>query len=251
MNDLLFIAEIGSNWFGNIEIAKYLHMKAKESGATHVKYQLFKADELYKPDWEYYKHAKKSELSYDTARILKEHAESIGLGWFASVHTKEDIDFLVDVKAPFIKIKGSQSRDKELIGYAMAAQYPNAKIIISYYNTDFQPPNAYNLYTTDKYPSKFEDIDFSIFGREAAHSSYRNGFSDHTQGIQASLCAAMYDNIYIFERHFTTRLREYDYHKTDIEWKRHDETKTPDHCVSLYPEQFAEMVRKIKHLKGE
>ena len=239
MSDLMFVAEISSNWFGSIDVAKYLHKVAKNAGATHVKYQLWKCDDLYKPDWKYYEHAKLCELDYDTARILKKHAESIGLDWFASVHTKEDIDFLVDVKTPYIKIKGSQSTDGELIDYARRTKIP---LIISHYGVDYIPPNNYNLYTTDKYPSKFEDIDFIIFGRDSAHSSYRNGFSDHTKGIQASLCAAMYPNIRIFERHFTTFLGD----EFTI-----NECGTPDYCVSLYGFEFKKMVDKIRHIKGE
>jgi len=205
---------------------------------------LWKADELYKPDWEYYKHAKKSELSYDTARILKEHAESIGLGWFASVHTKEDIDFLVNVKAPFIKIKASQSKDRYFRKYAIDT---NIKVIISHsenfrmstirsVNINSWKMGSGQLITTSKYPSKFSDIPFNQF-----KNKYISGFSDHTQGIQASLCAAMYSNIRIFERHFSANLEAF-----DVDW-----TGTPDYCVSLFPLKFAEMVRKIKHIKGE
>lgn len=230
MNDLIFCAEIGSNWFGNIEIAKYLHMKAKESGATHCKYQFYPTDQLYDVRWEYYDHAKLCELDYDTARILKEHAESIGLGWFASVHTKEDIDFLVDVKAPFIKIKGSQGEDMDLL---TDADMSGCKVIVSQEGERDAPYlRELLLYTTLKYPSKFEDIDFNELSKE-----FYDGFSDHTQGIQASLCAAMYPNIRIFERHFNAPRIGFDY------------TNTPDDCVSLNPEQFAEMVEKILHIK--
>ena len=238
MSDLIFTAEIGSNWQGNIEVCKYLYKSAKNSGATHVKMQFYPCDELYSKDWEFYTMAKKCELSYDTARELKEYADEIGIGWFASVHTKEDIDFLVDIKAPFIKIKGSQIGDWGLIEYAMGqnidkiGSYPDWK--------ELRWKDSIHLYTTLKYPSKFEDINFKIFKNKICH-----GFSDHTQGIQASLGAAMLPNIFIFERHFTGWLLE--------EFKI-NESGTPDYCVSLYPHQFREMVEKIKiikNIKGE
>ena len=118
MNDLMFCAEIGSNWFGSIDVAKYLHKKAKYAGATHVKYQLFKADDLYDKSWKYYEHAKLCELDYETARILKKQAEQIGLEWVASVYRKEDIEGRVDGKGPFIKSKNGQAKKKKLIRYS-------------------------------------------------------------------------------------------------------------------------------------
>ena len=234
MNDLLFIAEIGSNFFGSIGIAKYLMDKAKESGATHAKFQLFKADDLYKPDWEYYSHAKLCELRYDKARVLKDYADSIDIGWFCSVHTKKDIDFLVNlIGVDYIKIKASQCNDHNLIkdatsrGMDVILSNPNSMI------TSWK--GVINLLTTDKYPSKWTDIPFNQL-----RSRYCDGFSDHTQGIQASLCASMYNNINIFEFHFTDKLLKFGV----------DETKTPDFCVSKYPEEVSKMISRIKHIKN-
>ena len=231
MFNLIFTAEIGSNWQGNVDVCKYLYDRAKWAGASHVKMQFYPCDELYSKDWEFYEMAKKCELDYDTARILKDYAEEINIGWFASVHTKEDIDFLVDIKAPYIKIKGSQAGDFSLVEYAHKT---NKDVMLSipdgkYYDIY----GTYNLYTTLKYPSEWEDINFGILDKF-------DGFSDHTKGIQASLVAAAYPNIFIFERHFTSYLED----KFGV-----DETKTPDYCVSIYPHEFKEMVDKISHIK--
>lgn len=49
------IAEIGSNWEGNIELAKAHIKKAKESGADFVKFQMWRAEDLYTsehPQWD-------------------------------------------------------------------------------------------------------------------------------------------------------------------------------------------------------
>ena len=234
MNDLMFIAELGSNWWGSIDIAKYLIDKAAESGASHIKMQLWKAKELYDESWEWYEHAVLTELSYDDARILKKYTEEKNMQWFASVHTKEDIDFLIDVRAPFIKIKGSQFKDYDLIDYAHNSQ-DFIEVIASTPDYPFTPQGTFNLYMTSIYPSKFNDINFKAF-----KDKYIEGFSDHTQGIQASLCAAMYPNIRIFEFHFTSELLKFGV----------DETKTPDHCVSKYPEEVSKMISRINHIKG-
>lgn len=238
VSDLLFVAELGTNFFGSIDIAKYLIDQAKESGATHVKMQLWKADDLYNKSWKWYDYAKLCELDYDTARILKEYADSIDIGWFASVDTPNDIDFLSEIKCTFIKIKESQHDNMRLIKYAESAK--DMFVIISHPEIVHNPDHGlYNLITTKKYPSKWKDIPFGNFSGKTCSV---DGFSDHTQGIQASLCAAMYDNIRIFEQHFTAKL----FNKFGV-----DEWQTPDHCVSIYPEQFKEMVEKISHIKGK
>ena len=57
------IAEIGSNWQGDVSLAKKHIKNAKESGATHVKFQMWRAEDIYEstdPDWN---QIKKSELN--------------------------------------------------------------------------------------------------------------------------------------------------------------------------------------------
>ena len=238
MSDLMFVAEIGSNWFGNVEVGKYLMDRAKAAGANFVKMQLWKADELYTdPKWKYFDFVRKVELSYEAAKELKEYADSIGIGWFASVHTKQDIKFLKDIDAPFIKIKCSQNEDMDLLEYA---DNTGIKVIMSqegersdgamYLREDI-------LYTRSKYPSEFKDLDFGELSKE-----WYDGFSDHSKGIEASLVAAAYPNIRIFERHFTAHLgSEFNL----------NESGTPDYSVSLYPTEFEKMCKKIRHIKGE
>jgi len=49
-----FIAEIGSNWEGDIEIAKKHIQAAKNSEADFVKFQMWRAEDLYDvehPQW--------------------------------------------------------------------------------------------------------------------------------------------------------------------------------------------------------
>ena len=48
------IAEIGSNWEGDIKLAKLHIKKSKESGATHVKFQMWRAEDIFErsdPNW--------------------------------------------------------------------------------------------------------------------------------------------------------------------------------------------------------
>ena len=56
------VAEIASNWEGSVPTAKKLIRESKKSGANAVKFQMWRASDLYKghPDW---KMIKKSELT--------------------------------------------------------------------------------------------------------------------------------------------------------------------------------------------
>ena len=58
------IAEIGSNWEGNLNTAKKIILECKKAGADAVKFQMWRAKDLYSethPDWTT---IQKSELTY-------------------------------------------------------------------------------------------------------------------------------------------------------------------------------------------
>ena len=64
------VAEIASNWEGNLTKAKKLIRESKISGANAVKFQMWRASDLYAghSDWNI---IKKSELTFEKARKLK------------------------------------------------------------------------------------------------------------------------------------------------------------------------------------
>ena len=65
------IAEIGSNWEGNLSIAKKIIRECKRIGVDAIKFQMWRASDLYSenhPDW---KIIKKSELTFKKAERIK------------------------------------------------------------------------------------------------------------------------------------------------------------------------------------
>ena len=65
------VAEIGSNWEGSMKKATKLISKCKDAGADAVKFQMWRATNLYNtnhPDWDF---IKKSEITFKTAKKLK------------------------------------------------------------------------------------------------------------------------------------------------------------------------------------
>ena len=65
------VAEIGSNWEGSLVKAKKIIFKCKKAGVDAVNFQMWRAKDLYSenhPDW---KIIKKSELTFEKAKKIK------------------------------------------------------------------------------------------------------------------------------------------------------------------------------------
>ncbi len=77
------VAEIASNWEGSISTAKKLIKESKKAGADAVKFQMWRASDLYEghPDW---KIIKKSELTFDKVKKLKSYSDQLGIEFFCS-----------------------------------------------------------------------------------------------------------------------------------------------------------------------
>ena len=97
------VAEIASNWEGNLTKAKKLIRESKISGANAVKFQMWRASDLYAghSDWNI---IKKSELTFEKARKLKKYADSIGIEFFCSAFYPEAVKFLENIKVKRFKI---------------------------------------------------------------------------------------------------------------------------------------------------
>ena len=91
------IAEIGSNWEGNIIKAKKIIRECKKSGADVVKFQMWRADDLYNTKHPSWKVIKKSELTFNQASILKKFADKIKIDFFCSAFFPKAVDFLESI----------------------------------------------------------------------------------------------------------------------------------------------------------
>ena len=73
------IAEIASNWEGSFDKAKKLIQESKDAGADAVKFQMWRANDLYNnknPNWNF---IKKSEITFEKAKKLKQIADKTGI----------------------------------------------------------------------------------------------------------------------------------------------------------------------------
>jgi len=235
--EVLIIAEIASNWEGSISKAKKLIKECKKAGADAVKFQMWRASDLYDSSHPNWKEIKKSEITFEKAKKLKKFADQQGIEFFCSAFYPEAIDILEKLKVkkykiasrtcllkdPFsleILILKAQTKKSVIISMGMGGDKQKIKNIFKNNNTTF-------CYCISKYPTKFNEINW----KKAINY---NGFSDHTIGITAPLL-------------FTTLKKINGSKKIIIE--KHVKllnSKGPDASSSLDIIKFSEMISNIR-----
>ena len=98
------VAEIGSNWEGSISKAEKIIQECKNAGADAVKFQMWRATDLYKKSHPNWKEIKKSELSFEKARQINNLCKKIKIEFFCSAFFPEAIDFLESIKTKRYKV---------------------------------------------------------------------------------------------------------------------------------------------------
>lgn len=184
------VAEIGSNWEGSLVKAKKIIFKCKKAGADAVKFQMWRAKDLYSenhPDW---KIIKKSELTFEKAKKIKKISDDIGIEFICSVFYPEGVKFLESINVKKYKIASrtclftdpysletleSKARTKKpvIISMGMGGNKKKIEKIFSKNKTIF-------CYCISEYPLKFSKINW----KKALNY---DGFSDHTLGITAPI----------------------------------------------------------------
>ena len=184
------VAEIGSNWEGSIKKATKLISKCKDAEADAVKFQIWRATDLYDtnhPDWDF---IKKSELTFKTAKKLKAICDGYNIEFYCSAFYPEAVDYLelLNVKRykiasrtcllkdPFSKeTLKRKARTKKHIIISMGMGGSKKKIM-----RIFRKNKPVFCYCISEYPLEFKKIKWD----EAVKY---DGFSDHTEGIIAPI----------------------------------------------------------------
>ena len=184
------VAEIGSNWEGNIIKAKKIIRECKKSGADAVKFQMWRANDLYNTKHPSWKVIKKSELTFNQASMLKKFADKMKIDFFCSAFFPEAVDFLESINVKRYKIasrtcllkdpfaletlkKKASTKKPVIISMGMGG---NKKKILKIFSKN----NKTLCYCISEYPLEFEKIDWAM-------ALQYDGFSDHTMGIMAPI----------------------------------------------------------------
>jgi N-acetylneuraminate synthase len=223
-----FIAELGSNHNGDMEIARKLIDTAKECGSDCVKFQSWTPASLIAKD-EYDRNTKYNDspkkhfgslremveayyLREDQHFDLKNYCDKIGIDFSSSPFSFEEIDLLMKLEVPFIKIASMDINNISLLEYAAQTGKP---IILSTGMADLseidvavktiEKQNSFKiilLHCIAIYPPKYEDINLNNIQMLKQTFGYPVGFSDHSLGIHIPL-AAITLGACIVEKHFT------------------------------------------------
>jgi len=184
------IAEIASNWEGDLKIAKEIIKKSKEAGADAVKFQMWRARDLYSESHPLWKFIKKSELKFEVVKKLKKICDNYNIEFFCSAFYPEAIDFLESIKVKRYKIASrtcllkdpfsletliSKSKTKKPVIISMGMGGDKKRIA-----KIFSKNKPVFCYCISEYPTDFKKIKWN----EAVKF---DGFSDHTLGITAPI----------------------------------------------------------------
>ena len=115
---VFIIAEIGSNHDQDRDQVELLIEKAVEAGADAVKFQLYRADDLYPPGTPVFEILKKTELPEEWLSMLMEISLSMGVMFFASPFSRRAVDLLADIDVPAYKWASSETVNLQLLKYA-------------------------------------------------------------------------------------------------------------------------------------
>ena len=218
------VAEIGINHNGDLEIAKQLISKAKETGFDAVKFQkrtvevIYTPDELARPletpfgdtngDYRYGR-----EFGNEQYDEIDRYCRELGIEWFASPWDEGSVDFLVQYDPPYLKIASACVTDRDLLIHCAATEKPllvstgmcdlpmihkavdtirtaGGKIACLYHCTSTYPAmtSELNLYGIRTLQNEFPDIPI--------------GYSGHEPGVPTTIMAAVLGAASI-ERHIT------------------------------------------------
>ena len=184
------IAEIGSNWEGNLGIAKKIILECKKAGADAVKFQMWRAKDLYSethPDWTT---IQKSELTFNKAEKIKKISDNLGIEFMCSAFYPEAVQFLESLNVQRYKIASrtcllkdpfsretleNKAKTKKSMIISMGMGGDKKKI-----QKIFLKNKIIFCYCISEYPLEFNKINW----KKAVNY---DGFSDHTMDITASI----------------------------------------------------------------
>ncbi|EHR9975001.1 N-acetylneuraminate synthase [Campylobacter upsaliensis] len=256
MKKVLIIAEAGVNHNGDINLAKKLIEQAAKAGADVVKFQTFKANSCVSVSAKKAKYQlettakeesqlemiKKLELSYESHFELMKHCKKHGIAFLSTPFDLESVEFLRGLDLPYFKIPSGEitnlpylkavakCKKKVLLSTGMAnlGEIEAALTILRKNGTR----NITLLHCNTEYPTPFEDVNLNALKTLKEAFKLEVGYSDHTEGIVASLGAVALGAV-VIEKHFTL-----------------DKTmEGPDHRASLEFEELRVLCKGIRELE--
>lgn len=237
------IAEVNSSHNGNVETARQMIAKAKEIGASCVKFQSWSADSLYSKS--YYSNnpiakriVEKFSLTEEQLISMADYCREVGISFSSTPYSCHEVDILLEkCRAPYIKVASMDINNNQYLRYIASTKAP---IILSTGMAEMDEvrraveviEKAGNsqialLHCISIYPAEPETIHLNnILGLREEFPQYPIGFSDHTLGTEMAAAATALGAA-VIEKHFTL-----------------DKSKMGmDNNMATEPEEFAQLIK--------
>ena len=231
------VAEIGSNWEGSLSKGKKIIQECKKVGADAVKFQMWRANDLYNKSHPNWKEIKKAELSFQMAKKLKKFSDKEKIEFFCSAFYPDGVKFLISIGVKKFKIASrtcmltdpnslevlqEKARSKKEIFISMGMGGNKKKI-----SKIFENNKTTFCYCISDYPLNFDKINW-------IDAVKYDGFSDHTMDILAPILFA------ILKRQKKSKRIYIEKHV------KMNNSKGPDASTSITTEKLSEMVKLIR-----
>ncbi|AQR96981.1 N-acetylneuraminate synthase family protein [Clostridium saccharoperbutylacetonicum] len=251
-NRCYIVAEIGGN-FTNFAQAKKLIDEAYDCGVDAVKLQTYRADTISSKNAIFdmentgvisqYDLFKKYEIDKELHERVFDYIESKELDWFSTPSHSTDVDMLDELRVPAYKIGSDDAINLPFLKYVAKKNKPiilatgmcTLQEIRESVSTILGEGNdqLILLHAITAYPTHSKDVNLlAIKTMINEFPGIDIGYSDHTIGTNACICAAVM-GARVVEKHFT-------YDKS---------AEGPDHILSASPKEMKEIVDKIREFE--
>jgi N-acetylneuraminate synthase len=246
-----FIAEIGINHNGDVELAKKLVAASVTAGCNAVKFQkrtldvVYSADEMARPRESPYGTTngdlkRRLEFSAEQYAEVDRFSRSLDVAWFASCWDEASVDFMERFDPPCYKIASASLTDDRLLkhhrktgrpivlstGMSTLAQIDHAVEILG-------KRDLVILHCTSTYPSRLEELNLKVIPRLIERYDVPVGSSGHEVGLYTSL-AAVVMGACVVERHITLDRSMFG----------------TDQAASVEPHGIADLVKNVRRVEA-
>lgn len=251
------IAEIGANHNGDMELAKKMISIAKKCGADAAKFQSWSKDTIFskkvyddnyflrddyrnRKDFTLEQIVDKYHIGNAQHHELKEYCDTVGIDFVSTPFSKPEVDLLVELEIPFIKIASMDLNNIPFLKYVASKEVPVAistglcglADVSDAVNTlrSNGCDDVYLLHCVSIYPPQDEQVNLNNIDLLRMAFNLPIGYSDHTLGTIAPIMSIA-KGACIIEKHFTLD-------KNMDGW---------DHKVSANPEELRMICEAAKH----
>lgn len=251
---VFIIAEAGVNHNGSMKLAFELIDAAVQAGASAVKFQSFKAENIVtrkSPKATYhvrttgesdvqswYDLLKSQELSKEQHYNLFEYCASKNIEFMSTPYDEESIDLLDELGVRLLKVASTDTSNIPFLKYLASkkiptilssamAEFEEVKMAVSVFseaNTDHAI-----LQCTGNYPAKIENSNLRVIETYRKAFNCPVGYSDHTLEVINPIVATALGGM-IYEKHFTLDKN----------------LPGPDHQMSITAQELSIMVQNIR-----